>query len=213
MFTNKSFLNQLSTYLFEKYRPTALVLHGSRANGYAREHSDYDFVMFTKEDVKPAEREIVFGANIEVTQIILPVPEDKFLGFYLRTENTNVLHDPEGIMSAIIKCNEQWIAKGNTWTEDEKARRHAFLSSALDGIRDYHDVPLHLFDKKSEFYSRLVESWYRFKKSEFEPSYYIAYPTIAREDPELYALLEEFVHATGAEELCMIGRKVLERAW
>ena len=54
---------KLVEYLKEKYNPVAIVLHGSRANGNAREHSDWDFVVFTTSDMNPY-REVVFGTNI-----------------------------------------------------------------------------------------------------------------------------------------------------
>ncbi len=50
---------KLIEFIKEKYKPVAIVLHGSRVNGYSREHSDWDFVIFTKENVNP-HRDIQF---------------------------------------------------------------------------------------------------------------------------------------------------------
>lgn len=177
----------------------------------AKEHSDWDFVMFTKEDMHPLTREIVSGANIEVKQIILPVPEGTFLGFYFHTENTKVLHDPESIAKDLLEQNDIRIKKGNAFDESDRIKRYAFFSSALDGIQDYADNPLVLFDKKMDFHSRIVESWFRFFKKEFEPSHYIAYRRIEKEDPEFFVLIKEFVERTDAEGLVRVGKEITKR--
>jgi predicted nucleotidyltransferase len=202
---------KLVEYLKKKYNPTALVLHGSRANGYAREHSDWDFIMFTKQDTKPLTREIVFGANIELKQVLLPVPEDKFLGFFFRTENTKILHDPESVAISLLNINDTKVKEGNRFTTDDRTKRYAFLSSALDGIRDYSDKPLNLFDKKIDFYTRAIDSWFRFIKNEFEPSHYIAFPRINEEDSDFYELISHFVSMTDANDLIRTGEEIISK--
>lgn len=201
---------KLTEYLKEKYNPKALALHGSRANGMSREHSDWDFVMFTDHDVKPLTREIIFDANIELAQIILPVAEDKFLGFPFRKENTKILYDPESIAKELIEKTDEKVKEGNNFTEDDRTKRYAFLSSALDGMRDYKDDPLCLFDKKTDFYTRCTGPWFKFKNREFEPSHYIAYPRIEKEDPKFYALIKDFVNETDGENLVKIGTDIIE---
>lgn len=202
---------ELTSYLLEKYDPVALVLHGSRANGWSREHSDWDFVLFTNKDAKPLTREIVFGANIELKQIILPVPEGKFLGFFFRTENTKILHDPEGIAEKLIKLNDGIVQMGNNYTAEDRIKRYAFLCSALDGIVDYADEPMNMFDKKIDFYTRAVDSWFRFFKNEFEPSHYIAFPRIKEDDPEYFSLIEDFIYKTDADSLVLIGEQIIHK--
>lgn len=202
---------KLTDYLINKYAPVALILHGSRANGYAREHSDWDFVILTNADCKPLTREMVFGANIEIKQILLPVSPDTFLGFFFRPENVKILYDPESRAVELLEKNTKIIEKGNGFTEADISKRNAFLLSALDGIQDYHDDPLCLFDKKINFYSKIVESWFRFHKKEFEPSHYIAFPIIKKEDPEFYTLIEEFVKADSAHDLLKVGHAIIKK--
>jgi len=35
----------ITSHLIETYEPDAIILHGSRARGKAREHSDWDFIL------------------------------------------------------------------------------------------------------------------------------------------------------------------------
>ena len=202
---------KLTDYLKEKYSPTAIILHGSRANNRAKEHSDWDFIIFTKQDVNPLTREIIFGANIELRQIILPIPSNKFLGYFFRAENTKVLYDPESITKNLLEQNNSYIKLGNQFDSNDRIKRHAFLVSALDGMKDYSDNHLIIFDKKTDFYTRVVESWFRFFKNEFEPSHYLAFPIIQEEDPEFYMLIEEFVDNTSADNLITTGNKIITR--
>ena len=51
---------KLTQYIIEKYSPLAVLLHGSRASGNERPHSDWDFAILVNEDIK-VEREIVDG--------------------------------------------------------------------------------------------------------------------------------------------------------
>jgi predicted nucleotidyltransferase len=201
--------DRLVEYLKEKYNLVAIVLHGSRANGMSKEHSDWDFVIFTKSDVKPVTREIINDSNIEVKQIILPVLVDVFLGFFFRTDNIKILYDPESIAKNLLILNEQIIKEGNKFEEVDKSKRYTFLVSALDGIGDYADDPLIMFDKKIDFYTRIVESWFRFSKHEFEPSHYFAFPKIKKDDFEFYTLIESFVTAHNSKELMEIGKQIL----
>lgn len=202
---------KLIEYLKVKYNPTAIVLHGSRAINMFREHSDWDFVIFTKSDIKPITREIVFDANIEIKQIILPINEDKFSGFFFRKSNTKILYDPESIVEKILQLNDMKISLGNNFTNEDREKRYAFLRSALDGITDYYDLPLNMFDKKIDFYTRVIDSWFRFIKNEFEPSHYIAFPRIKNEDIEFYELINSFVSSNDAQILLSVGNDMLHR--
>ncbi len=200
---------KLTQYIKEKYNPIALVLHGSRANGNYREHSDWDFLMFTYKDIEHPIREIVFDSNIELKQIILPIAEDKFLGFFFRSENVKILYDPELMAEKFLKLNDVKVQKGNIFTDEERKSRYCFLKSALDGIIDYADSPLNIFDKKADFYTRVINAWFRFVKKEFEPSYYIAFPRMNKEAPELQFLIEKFVYENDAQKLFVIGNDIL----
>lgn len=185
---------KLIEYLKEKYNPVAIVLHGSRANGNAREHSDWDFIIFTREKVN-AYRDIQFGANFEIKEVALPVNDVwSTLGFIFRKENTEILYDPENIVPELLDRNMKFFKQGNTFEEKDRLARYAFLRWAIDTIGDYRDNDLIIFKKKSDFYDRAVPAWFRFKHKEFRPSDYVALPRIKKDDPEFYELLEVFVN-------------------
>ena len=202
---------RLTEYIKEKYKPIAIVLHGSRANGNAREHSDWDFLIFTNSDMDPY-REIVYEANIEIKQAILPISDaeiPKKFGSYFRKENVEILYDPKNIARNFLEKNEEKLVAGNVFDEKDRVARYAFLKSSIDGMRDYKGDDIAVFTKKMNFYDRAVPAWFRFKHKEFKPSDYIALPRIKKNDPEFYKLLETFVNGN-ADDSITSGEKIIE---
>jgi predicted nucleotidyltransferase len=206
----KPTLEQVTAYIVDTYKPRAIILHGSRANGMAKEHSDWDILLITDSGAKP-QREIVFGANLEYSEIRLPILEDKEYPFQYRTENSKVLYDPENITEKLLAKIDALYQKGKSFTEKDRIARRSYLLSSLDGIADYADNPLIMFDKKTDFYTRINLSWYQFMKKEYCPSPYIAYPRIQKDDPEFYTLIQGFVAASTSTELIAIGNKIVEK--
>lgn len=196
------------SFIKEKYNPLAIILHGSRANGHAREHSDWDIVLITKEEVD-AHREILGDANIEYTRIITPISESKFYGFKIRTGNTKILFDTDGIAEKLITQNDTHASMHNPMPESGQKSRYAYFISAINGMRDDAADPLKLFDKKLDFYTRIVPTWFSLHKSQNQPSGYLAFPIIEKEDPVMYKLIQDFVATYEASELIRIGNEII----
>ncbi len=199
---------KLVEHIKEKYNPLSIVLHGSRANGSAREHSDWDFLIITEKDMN-THGELLEGSKIDYHQLIHPIPEGKGLSFMYRPENVKILFDTNDIAKEFIMNSDEFVTKGNQFTEVERKSRHAFLTSALNGIQDYGDNSLIMFDKKIDFYTRALPSWFRFLKKEYMPSGYIAFPRIEKEDIEFHSLIQQFVCENDSVELVKIGNKIL----
>jgi predicted nucleotidyltransferase len=201
---------KLIEYIRSTYQPLAIVLHGSRANGNALEHSDYDFLIFTDRDVDPY-RDVQFGANFEIKQVILPVTRENIknkVSFFFRKENVEIVFDPDNIVPALLDLNESVLKEGNRWEEKDRIARFAFLMSSLDGITDYANDPLKVFAKKAEFYERAIPAWFRFLHSEFKPSDYLALPRIANEDPLFFEMINSFVTSDAGNSV-LIGKRIV----
>jgi len=193
--------DRLVEYIKEKYNPAAIVLHGSRANGNAREHSDWDFLILTKTRQNPY-RDIQFGANFEIKEVVLPVNNvESTFGFWFRSENVEILYDPENIVPELLHKNEELLSRGNPFDEEDRLSRYSFLRWFIDTAEDYKDDELAVFKKKSDFYDRAISAWFRFKHREFRPSDYIALPRIKKDDQEFYGLLETFVKGNVDESI------------
>lgn len=200
-------------YIKETYHPLAILLHGSRANGNARAHSDWDFAIFVKEKIV-TKREVLFSvANIEIKQIIYPVLDTDIsnIGHQLRKSNVRVVYDPEHICDAVIEQVTTYFEQGRPpedYDENETIGHAAWMRSQIDGMIDYQHEPLAFFRKSGELYIRVIQYWFRFLKHDWMPQVYEALPRIQKEDPEYYALMEAYVQSHSAQEQILISEKI-----
>ena len=144
---------KLIQYIREKYNPVAILIHGSRASGYARAHSDWDFATIVDKDTQ-TEREIVDGENIEVAVLKLPFDEenikDKWLS--LRKNNIKVLFDPQNITGKIIEKVTEYYNRPLVWSASDISGHKAWFRSHLDGMIDYQNEQEAFFRKLGELY-------------------------------------------------------------
>ena len=91
--TIKAMEEKITTYLKERYSPDAIILHGSRAIGEAREHSDWDFIfLYKSEPTAGAFREFIEEQNIEVQSLITPITEENLLDTVgLKLQNARII--------------------------------------------------------------------------------------------------------------------------
>lgn len=205
---------KLTNYIKEKYQPLAIMIHGSRANGHAKEHSDWDFVILVDRPVA-VEREIVFDQNIEVFDIQYPVNEELIKKYVpeFRSSNVKVVFDPNAICTEIIEKATLLTEKGRPveeYTGIEKSSHCAWMLSHIDGMIDYKEDQLAFFRKCSEFYVRALQYWFRFKKHTWMLQVYESLPQIKREDPEYFALLEVLAGDTPSNEKIVACKKIQE---
>ena len=69
---------KLVEYLVAKYDPLAIILHGSRASGTNRPHSDWDLVLLVDKDT-PTEQVLVDGSAIDIEALRPDIDNQKIL--------------------------------------------------------------------------------------------------------------------------------------
>lgn len=182
---------KLVQYLIKKYNPRAIAIHGSRASGFAREHSDWDFAIFVDKEIE-GDREIVDGQNIEVRVLALPFDENKIGDRWLvvREGNVKVVYDPENILEDIIKKVTTHYNQPLINTEADIIGHKAWYRSQLDGMIDYQNEQEAFFRKLGELYLRTIKYWFNFKRNTYMPQVYLSLPRIEKEDPEYFKLLQ-----------------------
>jgi predicted nucleotidyltransferase len=194
---------KLTTYIKEKYQPRAIVLHGSRASGNARAHSDWDFAILVDEKVE-GDREIINGENIEVRVLVLPFKEEEIESRWivLREGNCKTLFDPEKITESIIAAVTEYYKKPMVFSKAEVIGHKAWFRSHVDGMIDYRDEPEAFFRKLGELYTRCISYWHHFLRHTYMGQVYISLPKIKKEDPEYYALIQVLAsNATNDEKI------------
>lgn len=204
----------LVQHLITKYHPRAVVLHGSRAAGFARAHSDWDFAILVDKNVE-GEREIVAGQNIEIRVLVLPFDEsnigDKWM--VLREGNIKVLYDPEHLLEDIIKEITTVYNQPLVNSEIDIVGHKAWYRSQLDGMIDYQNEQEAFFRKLGELYLRTIKYWFNFKHATYMPQVYLSLPRIEKEDPEYFALIKILAGNYTNEEKIEAGEKVIISIW
>jgi len=204
---------KLTQYILNKYSPRAILIHGSRANGYAREHSDWDFVILVDKDTEVL-REIVDGANIEIRVMKLPFNSesiDKWLIF--RGDNVKVVFDPDNLSPDIINRVTEYYKKPIPLRADDISAHNAWYRSHLDGMIDYKDEQEAFFRKLGELYTRSIMYWFEYLHNTYMPQVYLSLPRIKEEDPEYYKLLQILAGNHTNEEKIEAGEKIHKRIW
>lgn len=205
---------RLVEHLKEKYSPRAILIHGSRATGFARAHSDWDFAIIVDEDVE-GEREVVDGQNIEVIVLTLPFDENKIGDRWLvvREGNIKIVYDPENILEEIVRKITNYYNQPLVNTQIDIIGHKAWYRSQLDGMIDYQDEQEAFFRKLGELYVRTIRYWFNFKRSTYMPQVYLSLPKIKEEDPEHFKLLQILAgNYTNAEKIAA-GEKVIMSIW
>lgn len=207
---------KLTQYIIEKYSPLAVLLHGSRASGNERPHSDWDFAILVNENIE-VEREIIDGQNIEIMVLVIPMPElndrNKHPWLVLREGNVKVLFDPENMATAIIDKVTSFYKIPPHFSDVDMSSHKAWFRSKIDGMIDYRDEPEAFFAKQSELYPRIIMYWFHFVRRTYVPQVYHSIPIIKNEDPEYFELLEKFASNITNQEKIDTAEEVYKRIW
>jgi predicted nucleotidyltransferase len=205
---------KLVQHLVQKYNPRAMLIHGSRAEGFAREHSDWDFAIFVDKEIE-GDREIIEGQNVEVRVLVLPFDENKIGDRWLvvREGNIKVVYDPENILEGIIEKVTTYYNQPLIHTEADISGHRAWYRSQLDGMIDYQNEQEAFFRKLAELYMRTIRYWFNFKHNTYMPQVYLSLPRIEKEDPEHFKLLQILAgNHTNAEKIGA-AEKAIKSIW
>lgn len=209
----KNIEQELTDYIIKKYNPIAVLLHGSRASGNAREHSDWDFAIFVTEKII-ANREIIKNQNIEIMVLVLPVPDTiDSQWIVLRQGNVKVLYDPQNKATEIIEKVTEFYKIPRDFSEGEFHGHGAWFRSQLDGMIDYQNEQEAFFRKLSELYPRVIMYWFHFIKNTYMPQVYYSLPILETEDPDYFNYLKILAGNFSNEEKITAAENIYKRIW
>lgn len=178
-------MQEIITYLKEKYHPTAIIAYGSFANGTNNLNSDFDALVITDQAAAPHDGSTVAGIQLDV----FLYPAEHFQeGFdpeeIVQIFDGRAVWDQDGLGTALIrKVNEYLSAyepKGRAqkaqdaawcWKMAERCRR-----GDAEGFYRWHWV---LRDSLEIYYELIGKYFFGPKK---------ALAAMEREDPESYRL-------------------------
>jgi hypothetical protein len=184
---------KLKEYFIEHYKPLAILLHGSRAVGKEREHSDWDFIFVMDKPNPEMRRKIIFGQNCEHKIFIYPFADDivKKDAWHLREGNVRVVYDPQNICTELLAKAAAKAKDKPTWTPADKEAWSAYVLGRIGGMRDYLDEPIAFYGKSDDLIKIAITLWFDIKKGWMNaPQVYDSLPMIKTEDPAYFSLLE-----------------------
>ncbi|MCB9808921.1 nucleotidyltransferase domain-containing protein [Candidatus Nomurabacteria bacterium] len=201
----------LTQHILTKYNPRAIFLHGSRASGHAREHSDWDFAILVDQECETF-REIIEGENIEVLPLVMPLDQKTapwWRWHALRQGNVKIIHDPENLGPELITKVTQHYHEPLEISHERLLSKKARYHTDIDSMIDYKDEPVAFFRKLGAFYERALRFWFEILHKKNMPQVYLSLPEIKEQDPEYFELLNTLAGNSSNEEKIETAQKTL----
>jgi predicted nucleotidyltransferase len=182
-------------FLKENYSPIAILLHGSRAVGKERTHSDWDIIMlFDKEVPRKGYREEIDGEDVEWKAFVVPDEGEsitKIFDVYLQF--AKVLWEEKEVGSELLKKASIEYAKGpEPYEEDEIRREKQFFRHKIQGLIDDQDTQYLFFRHLCIIRTLSMRLWFELLNKKFSQPLYLSMPLIQKEDPDFYKHLVSF---------------------
>jgi hypothetical protein len=189
-------------YLRETYKPEAIILHGSRASGHERAHSDWDFVLLysSEIDLPKNGRTKILGENIEFSHHHLPIV-DVMKEFSVKLQNARVVYESESFGAEVLQSAQTACLQPLAWTPEEKHSHSLWMQGRIAGMSDTLNEPL-LFEKyAADFYTRITNYWYWAIHDRYSKPMYLALEEIKDEDSEYFLIIKNFVQSSNEEKV------------
>lgn len=177
---------KLKSYLLDKYHPLAIILHGSRASGKNRPHSDWDVNVVVNQDT-PTEQTILDGDAIDVEAIRMDVSDDALMDRVGNNfHSAKILFDIDGVGENLVRRAQALAEKGRVLSPEEYQSRKSFLFRLINRLVDAGESNPIVFDYQlSKFLQRAVN--YSFEvDGRWSKSIYDAVSDIESKNPELF---------------------------
>ena len=201
-------------HLKEIHKPDAIILHGSRARGKEREHSDWDFIFLYNNatDVKNG-RELYRNQNIEFSVHSLANNiEDIENEFSTKLQQAKVVYEKNKEGTNLLKQAESLYKQGVHWTSDKLNDHKLWMQGRINGMRDNVDNSTVFTKYLADLYQRLFNYWYWIVQNSYSQPFYIAVEEVGTKDPEYCTLVSQLADSrVPLEEKVAVAEKIKER--
>jgi predicted nucleotidyltransferase len=203
--------NEIALQLRDKYRPAAVVLHGSRAVGMSRPHSDWDiFLLFTDKPAVAVGREAIAGEDVEWKAVRTPVAENAVLeAVGVELQFGQVLwEDASRAGTRLLEQAAAFFAKGIQLTEADKVRYKQYLLHKVAGMEDDIATPYMFLRHQYAFFLRACNWWFEVH-GQYPKPFYLAMPAIQERDAEYHDLLLQVSEPGSNEKRIAAARRLV----
>lgn len=202
---------KILNYLKEKYNPDAIILHGSRARGMERVHSDWDFIfLYNNATSHKNGREFFSEQNIEFSVVTLPL-QDIIGVFSHKLKKAMVLFERKNEGTSMLKEAEAIYVQGIHWSDEQIADHKLWFQGRIDGMRDNVDKTEIFYKYFSDLYLRIFNYWYFLKKHSYSEPVYVAVEEIGQINPVYKALVTQFTNSDSLEAKVSIAEQIRDQ--
>jgi predicted nucleotidyltransferase len=179
---------RIVAYLKNTYSPVAIVLHGSRATGNERLHSDWDVYMLFDTDIpRKGFREQIEGEDVEWKAFEMPIEPNSILDvFDVHLQGAKVLWEQGSHGTDLLERSRLLYAQGPKLSAEDIKREKLFFNHKIAGMEDDKGTPYLFLRHLSVLFARASNLWFEILHNEFSKPLYTALPFIKEKDPEYY---------------------------
>ncbi|MCI5051220.1 MAG: nucleotidyltransferase domain-containing protein [Candidatus Pacebacteria bacterium] len=188
--------NEIIEYLLNKFSDVeAIILHGSRVNGYAKQHSDWDFIVLvnTKQQ-QDIYRDEIKEHHFEFKLEELPILENTFFDrFQTKLQFSEVVYDKKDKGQKLLDFAHTFYQGDipKTFHSHElKEHRKRNRLHVVRNLEDAIDNPASFMKKIATLYPQIINEWYWYKKQSFPKNLYLSLPQIEKEDNHFHEKLK-----------------------
>lgn len=205
--------NKITNFLREEYNPIAILLHGSRAVGMERTHSDWDIILIVDNNKGKNGRIEIEGQDVELKFHTLPDEDFSVLNnFDINLQFAKVLWEEGSIGTDLLEKAKAEYEKGPNLTKEEILKWKQFFEHKIAGMKDDVESPHMFFRHVGVLHNKAMNLWFEVKCNQFSKPYYMAIPEIAETDPKFKKLLDTLVstNATNIEKITA-GEEIIKK--
>lgn len=205
-------LEKITDYLLKTYKPNAIILHGSRARGKERQHSDWDFIfLYNSPESGQNGREIYKEQNIEFSSHLLPIGDIE-QEFSIKLQGAKVVYEENSIGTDLLKRAYSYYQEGVHWPQKKVDDHKLWVEGRINGMRDNVNNEMIFSKYFADFYQRVFNYWYWILQHVHTQPIYIAMEQIADKDEEYFNLVAGLANQnTSLKEKVEIAEKISSR--
>ncbi len=186
---------KLIAYLVERYNPIGIILHGSRAGGYATEHSDWDFFVFTKETIfnkRRHEHEVVDEQFLDIMLWEFPISKVDMKGYFAKYCGiAKLVYTSDSAVNQMFTETQDVNKNGLEFTDEEIKLELEDIRKGLERLSDWiNDNSGVFFLRSASLYDQLYNAWWNIKNKKYSISTRIGIARINLEDSQFHILLQ-----------------------
>lgn len=186
----------IKDYLVTKYQPIGVILHGSRAGGYSTEHSDWDFFLFTNEEIPNKRKhieEVVDGQFLDIMIWQFPVSETDLKNYFAKYCGfAELLYDTDPLIKEFFNAAQRAHQDGKHLTPEELLLEKTNVEKEIERLGDWIDDTSGVYYLRvSDLFKKFYELWWTVKNNKFSMSPRKGLSLIKESDPEYFNLLQK----------------------